>query len=101
MNILKFGLGDKTYNSTPRLRLKLAEFLGRRQGQLAGTFVMEMAGLRKVLYLCDSCHTKFSERSAGYRRASRPPLNQGVITNCDGCRAWGDAWVYLPEERFK
>jgi hypothetical protein len=100
VNILKFQLGERSYEQSARLRAKLAQWLGRPSGQLAGTFVTEMAGLRKVLYLCNGCHTKFSERRNQYRRAARPPLNKGCISTCDGCREWGDCEIYLPEERY-
>lgn len=101
MNILRFGLGDKRYNSDPRLRALLSMFRGRPSGQLAGTFVSEMAGLRKVLYLCHSCINKFSERRFGYRRAARPPLSRGCIADCDDCRTkFVDCVVLLPEEQY-
>ena len=100
MSILTFGRGERRYETDPAFRTRLSEWLGRPSGQLAGTFVCEMADLRKMLYLCDSCSRRFRDRKFGYRRAARPPLNQGCITSCDGCRVMGDCHFHIPEERY-
>ena len=100
MNILKFGLSDNLRNTNARFATFLAQWKGRISGQTAGTFVNEMAGLEKMLYLCDGCIGKFNAKRAGYRRPSRPPLNKGCISNCDGCREWGDCNILLPEGRY-
>lgn len=100
MNILKFGLADNLYNSSARLRAHLSRWRGRPSAQLAGTFLADMVALRKTVYLCSLCIAKFGERRNGYRRAARPPLNQGCISHCDGCREWGDCSILLPEERY-
>lgn len=55
---------------------------GRRQGQLPGSHVLDLADLKKALMLCNSCLPKFNSASYGYVSKSNIPFVKG---RCDGC----------------
>jgi hypothetical protein len=60
-----------------------SEHTGRKSGQSAGAYVLDLAALQKAILLCDGCVPKFDARRAGYINDPDLPLVSGA---CDGCK---------------
>ena len=78
----------------------LPEHPGRKAGQLAGTWVSDLAERRKAIVLCDTpCQSKFYYKRAGYYRDGR--YGARAVATCDGCKQFTTrGQLYLPEERL-
>jgi hypothetical protein len=77
-------------------RAKRAEFFGRKRGQPHGTYVTDLAELKKAIALCWKCKYRWNPTKYGYRLEENIPT---VISKCDGCREKVDtAWLYIHEE---
>lgn len=80
--------------------LMMPEHPGRKNGQLAGTWISDLVARRKVIVLCDTpCQSRFYYKRANYYRDAR--YGSRSIGTCDGCREWTTrGQLYLPEERL-
>jgi hypothetical protein len=77
-------------------RAKRLEFFGRKRGQPHGTYVTDLAELKKAIALCWRCKFRFNPSKHGYRLEENVPT---VISKCDGCREQVEtAWLYVHEE---
>lgn len=56
---------------------------GRRPGTTSGSYVSDLAALRKCIILCPSCVPKFNGTAKGYIIPHNLPKAQG---RCDGCK---------------
>ena len=54
----------------------------------------DMIALRKAVILCDQHARKFKPRAAHYELHPAPNLKR-VQGNCDVCKGYGLAWLYL------
>lgn len=68
---------------TPAARLQAMESPGRKVGKPAGSYMDDLAALRKCIVLCPLCVSKFSPKTARYRMETEIPYATG---RCDGCR---------------
>lgn len=59
---------------------------GKKFGQLAGSYISDLAALRKAIILCPTCLPKFASAKNGYVTETRMPHCMG---KCDGCRDMG------------
>ena len=75
------------HNADARQRTAYSAHAGRRPGRTAGSWVTDLAELGKAIQLCGSCRPAFNAARYGYEAAARPPLRDGVWSNCDGCKA--------------
>ena len=64
---------------------KSMEADGRRRGTTAGSYIADLAALKKVILLCSLCTHKFNPGRVGYRREKEFPVAQG---KCDGCNTY-------------
>jgi hypothetical protein len=85
---------------TPDERLAMQEDRGRNySGQLAGSFLDDLAALGKCLWLCPSCIPKFNAKQ--YRYTARKKVDGTyfiVRCNCDGCKHRTDrALMFVPQ----
>lgn len=77
-------------------RLRSAEF--RRNRYTSGSAHLDdMIALGKALILCDSHARKFKPKQARYCLHPAENLRR-VKSNCDVCRMFGFATLYLPEK---
>lgn len=76
-----------------------ARHKGRVAGKTAGTWLDDLASLRKAVCLCDACQPRFNASSYGYRRIQAVPGYNHVKGQCDGCRDTTDCNVFLPLEQ--
>ena len=76
-------------------KVKAAEF--RRNPYTTGSANLDnMIALRKAVILCDSHARKFNRRAAHYELHPSPNLRR-VQGNCDHCRTFGFATLFLHE----
>lgn len=61
------------------------EHAGAKYGQPKGSWIDDLAALKKAIILCWRCQPKFDHKRAKYYKDGRFPY---VIGRCDGCRRW-------------
>lgn len=84
---------------TPGDRLKAAESPGRPTGRIPGSYIDDLAALRKCVVLCPLCVAKFSAKTARYRQEKDIPFATG---RCDGCRAHDQRCrLFVAEEAYQ
>jgi hypothetical protein len=49
-----------------------SEHTGRKSGQSAGAYVLDLAALQKAILLCDGCVPKFDARRLRWLQSDRP-----------------------------
>ena len=83
-----------------RMDVGLVEHPGRKSGQLAGTWVSDLAERRKAIVLCETpCQSRFYYKRAQYYKDER--YGSRATARCDGCREYTTRGrLYLPEERL-
>jgi hypothetical protein len=71
---------------------------GRKQGKPHGSFVIDLADLRKMVLLCPGCNNKFDYKRHKFRKEKEFPE---VIGKCDACRTI-DMYcsMYIAEELY-
>ena len=72
---------------------------GRATGKTAGSWIDDLASLRKAICLCDRCKRKFASGRHQYKRVQAVPGYNYVKGQCDDCKQMSDCNVYLPLER--
>lgn len=76
--------------------LKSLEDPGRKKGKPVGSYIDDLAALRKAIVLCDFCVKGFNAKHYRYHRQTEYPYVRG---NCDACRRHSDrASLFMPEE---
>jgi hypothetical protein len=82
---------------SPEGRLKMVQG-GARRHTTTGSHIADLAALGKCICLCGNCISKFNPASVNYHRLSRPPLNQGAVGECDGCKEFTMCKIHMPVE---
>jgi hypothetical protein len=79
-------------------RLKAYEHPGRKHGKPHGSFVIDLADLRKAVLLCSACASKFDYKRHRFRLETEFRYNLG---NCDACKVF-DSYcsMYIAEETY-
>lgn len=74
------------------------EHEGRRRGKPHGSYVVDLADLRKVVVLCPLCNSKFDWKRHRFRKEKEFPY---VVAKCDACKTQ-DAYcsMYVAEENY-
>lgn len=75
--------------------LKSVEAVGRKIGKPVGSYVIDLADLKKSIALCGSCVSGFDPKAHGYVQHHSIPLFRG---ECDACRNFSDACIHLCHE---
>lgn len=87
---------DFTPGQIERSQVKAAEF--RRNRYTSGSAHLDdMISLGKAIILCDSHARRFKPRAARYELHPAETLRR-VQGNCDVCKMFGFATLYLPEK---
>ena len=83
---------------TPQARLKRLEADPRRHGKPHGSYVIDLADLRKVVILCSACNCKFDYRRHRFRKEKEFPY---VVSKCDACLTH-DSYcsMYIADETY-
>ena|SRR3990172_5620727 len=83
---------------TKQDQLKSMEHPGRRMGKPHGSYVIDLADLRKVVILCPACNSKFDWKRHRFRKEKEFPY---VVSKCDACKST-DAYcsMYIAEETY-
>ena len=77
---------------------KAAEAHGRQHGKPHGSYVMDLADLRKVILLCPACNSKFDYKRNRFRKEKEFPY---VIAKCDACKTTDPyCRLYIAEEEY-
>lgn len=85
---------------TPENRMKAAAFRGPACGTIRGSWLADMAALKKAVMLCWSCQRKWNPSAHGYARKMVGPGYPEARGECDGCGAANEMCaMYLPAER--
>lgn len=63
--------------------VKRVEALGRKRGKPIGSYILDLADLRKAIVLCRHCVSGFEPKKHHYVQHRTVPFVQG---NCDACR---------------
>ncbi len=79
-------------NVTPADLAKRREHPGRKVGATHGSYISDLAELKKAIVLCDSCAWRFRPRTYGYLRHTKFPIVQG---NCDACKKFVTRGLYF------
>jgi len=79
------------------MNFEAVKFRGRHRMITAGTRVTDKAELGKAICLCWRCQPKFDAPKYNYLKLSRPPLNQGAVGVCDGCKQTEMCKIYMKE----
>lgn len=70
-----------------------SEHTGKKSRVTAGSYIDDLAELRKTITLCSNCSPKFNAASRGYVTERTMPL---CTARCDGCKeTGGDRRLYL------
>lgn len=71
---------------------------GRRHGKPHGSYVIDLADLRKVVVLCPLCNSKFDWKRHRFRKEKEFPY---VVAKCDACKTQ-DSYcsMYVAEEDY-
>lgn len=72
---------------------------GKKKGRTAGSWVDELASMKKVITLCPLCTNKFNPAKVGFKREKDIPYCQAT---CDGCSVKNEpkcSW-YIYEETY-
>ncbi len=72
--------------------IKRVETKGNHRGRTAGSYVLDLADLKKAIVLCDQCRRKFNAR--GYVAHKTIPR---VTGQCDACKLIGVNNMYVHE----
>src|SRR5262245_43443295 len=80
---MTFAIITSEKEMTPRMRLKTNLDQGRKQGQMAGSYIADLASSKKAIWLCPSHAGKFNKNRYEYVRRPGMPIVNGF---CDGCR---------------
>jgi len=71
---------------------------GRRHGKPHGSWVLDLADLRKMILLCPACNSKFDYKRHRFRMEKE---FRYVIGNCDACRTLDThCSMYIAEETY-
>lgn len=81
--------------NSPEGRLRMVEG-GKRKHTTAGSHIADLAALKKTICLCDTCSSRFNPTSVDYIQAKRPPLSQGAVGECDGCKETLLCKIFMP-----
>lgn len=81
-------------------RLKAALFGGPASGTIRGSWLSDLAALKKAVMLCSSCQPRWKASAHGYERRMVGPGHREARGECDGCGAHNELCaMYLPKER--
>lgn len=84
---------------TAKERAKDQEAPGKNYGRTSGSWIHDLAALKKVITLCPLCTHKFNPRRVGYIKDKDMPIVQAT---CDGCDTFDERCsAYFFEETFK
>lgn len=87
---------DKSW--TKRELDKAREHTGRKHGKPHGSYIVDLADLRKVVLLCPICNSKFDYKRHRFRRENE---FRYVIANCDACKTLDThCSMYIAEETY-
>jgi hypothetical protein len=77
---------------------KNQEHSGRRHGKPHGSYVIDLADLRKVVILCPACNSKFDWKRHRFRKEKEFPY---VVSKCDACKVT-DSYcsMYIADETY-
>lgn len=77
---------------------KNREHPGRRHGKPHGSYVIDLADLRKVVILCPLCNSKFDWKRHRFRKEKEFPC---VVSKCDACKTT-DSYcsMYIADETY-
>ena len=79
--------------------LKAAEAKGRRIGKPHGSYIDDLAALKKAIVLCDGCVRRFNHVKHGYYRQREFPFVRG---SCDACKQHSErASLFIHEMHVK
>lgn len=85
---------------TPANRLLAAAARGKPQQMMRGSWLADLASLRKAITLCKACQPRWSAKANGYERREVMPGHAEARGECDGCRAThAMCAMYLPKEK--
>ena len=76
-------------------------FGGRKKGTLGGSLIADMVSLKKTIFLCGDCQSKFDWRHHGYFSIWRYE-HQPVLGACDVCRmqvTGNDGRLFIHEDQ--
>jgi hypothetical protein len=77
---------------------KASEHTGRKAGITAGSYIADLAALKKSIVLCQSCAPKFHAPKYGYTTKHGLPLVSGA---CDGCKDEGrDRQLFIHHQQM-
>jgi hypothetical protein len=78
--------------------VKTREHPGRRHGKPHGSYVIDLADLRKVVILCPACNSKFDWKRHHFRKEKEFPC---VVSKCDACKVV-DSYcsMYIADETY-
>lgn len=81
-------------------RMKAAAFGGPRSGTIRGSWLADMAALKKAVMLCWACQRKWKAAAHDYERKMVGPGHAEARGECDGCGAANEMCaMYLPKEK--
>lgn len=76
--------------------IKSLEAIGRRKGKPIGSYIIDLADLKKTIVLCSGCVKGFDAKRHGYYRQREYPYVRG---NCDACRIFSnDASLFIHQK---
>lgn len=86
--------------STPQNRIKAALSRGKPSRMARGSWVADLAALKKAITLCAACQPKWSAQTNGYERRDPVPGYREARGECDGCAGKNEMCaVYFPKEK--
>jgi len=74
-----------------------AEATGRRRGKPVGSYIVDLADLKKAIVLCSSCVSGFNPKPHHYVRHKTIPYVRG---QCDGCKGIFQRALMFVHESF-
>ena len=71
---------------------------GTPRGMLSGSWISDLAALKKAIVLCDMCARKWNPAKAGYvSKRLWPGAPDHVVGDCDSCGTMGRGTLYTSE----
>ncbi|MGE0372995.1 MAG: hypothetical protein AB7Q01_14090 [Gammaproteobacteria bacterium] len=86
--------------STTGNRLRAAFARGKPPTLTAGSWLADLAALRKCITLCRLCRNRWNAKTNGYEQREAVPGHAELIGECDGCKARATMCAtYFPKEK--
>ena len=83
----------------PRNAARAAESRGKNSRQARGSWLADLAALRKAITLCFACRARWGAKANGYVATEVIPGWQECMAECDGCRNHARCTMFKPQEK--